>query len=114
MVIAQQPAQSLAASNGLLLVADVRVTRKQQDVALSLVIALSMIMVDVFAQRPPQGPLAEEDHLAQALSFTDLTQRSAKAFKFGLRAGSVSGSIRPDAMMVRNDWVYFVSRSCRR
>jgi hypothetical protein len=29
-----------------------------------LVTALNMIMVDVFAQRPPQGPLAEEDHLA--------------------------------------------------
>jgi rsbT co-antagonist protein RsbR len=26
-------------------------------------------------------------------------------------AGSASGSIRPDAMMARNDWVYFASRS---
>jgi hypothetical protein len=31
-------------------------------------------------------------------SFTDLTQRSAWAFRFGLRAGSTSGSTRPDTI----------------
>ena len=54
MIIAQQPAQSLAALHGPL-EADICIARKQQDVALTLVIALSMIMFDVFAQRPPQG-----------------------------------------------------------
>jgi hypothetical protein len=44
-----------------------RIPRKQQDVALPLVIPLSMEMVDIVAQRPPQGALAEEDYLGQAL-----------------------------------------------
>jgi hypothetical protein len=66
------------------------ITREQQDVTLALMIPLGMIMLDVFFQRPPQGALAQEDHLGQALLLR--TQRSAKAFKFGLPAGSVSGS----------------------
>jgi hypothetical protein len=31
------------------------------------VISLGMEMIDVFAQRPPQRALAEQDHLRQAL-----------------------------------------------
>jgi hypothetical protein len=68
MVIAQEPTQSLPALNTLRLVADIRITREQQDVTLALVIPLGMIMLDVFVQRPPQGALAQEDHLGQALS----------------------------------------------
>ena len=92
MVIAQEPTQSLAALNWLRLAADIRITREQQDVTLALVIPLGMIMLDVFVQRPPQGALAQEDHLGQHSSFTERTQRSAWAFKFGQRAGSASGS----------------------
>jgi len=66
MVIAQEPTQSLAALHRPLPV-DVCIAREQQDVVLPLVIALSMVMLDVFAQCPPQGALAEEDHLGQAL-----------------------------------------------
>jgi hypothetical protein len=66
MVIAQEPAQSLAAPHRPLAVA-VRIPGKQQDVALPLVIPLGMEMVDIVAQRPPQGALAEEDYLGQAL-----------------------------------------------
>jgi hypothetical protein len=39
------------------------IPRKQQDVALPLVISLGVKMFDVFPQHPPQGALAEEDHL---------------------------------------------------
>src|ERR1019366_10604247 len=46
---------------------DVWIAREQQDVVLPLMIALSMVMLDVFAQCAPQGALAEEDHLGQAL-----------------------------------------------
>jgi len=67
MVIAQEPTQSLAALNMLLLAVDVGVTRKQQDVTLPLVIPLGMIVFNEFAQGPPQGALAEQDHLGQAL-----------------------------------------------
>ena len=66
MVIAQEPTQSLAASYGLL-AADVRLPREQQDVALPLVVPLRMVMLDIFAQGPPQRALAKEDHLGQAL-----------------------------------------------
>ena len=63
MVIAQQPAKSLAALNRLALTVDVRVARKQEDVALPLMIALTMIMFDVLAECAPQGALAEENYL---------------------------------------------------
>jgi hypothetical protein len=85
MVIAQQPTQSLAALNRLLLVVPVRGTRKQQDVTLPLVIALSMIIFDVFAPRPPQGPLAEKDHLGQAL----LLHRPDPALRIGIQVRAV-------------------------
>ena len=114
VIVAQVPTQSLAALNRLLVVADVRVTRKQQNVTLPLVIAFSMIMFDVFAQGPPQRALAKRITFDKHSTFTDRTQRSAYAFKFGLRAGSASGSTRPEIMMARNDRLYFVSRSCRR
>jgi hypothetical protein len=37
-----------------------------------------------------------------------------RPYRFGLRAGSTSGSTWPDAMVARKDWVYLVSRSCSR
>ena len=80
MIVAQEPAQSLAAANRPLAAA-VRVSGKQQDVAVPLVIPLGMEMVDVFAQRPPQGALAEQDHLRQAL----LLDRSHPALRVGFQ-----------------------------
>jgi hypothetical protein len=76
MVITQEPTQSLTALHrpGA---ADGCITGEQQDVVLPLMIALSVVMLDVFAQGAPQGALAEEDYLGQALLLTDLTQRSA-------------------------------------
>ena len=67
--------------NRLRLAADIRITRQQQDVALALVIALGMIMFDVFVQRPPQGALAQEDHLGQAL----LLHRPDPALRIGIQ-----------------------------
>ena len=86
MVIAQQPAKSLAALNRLALTVDVRVARKQEDVALPLMIALTMIMFDVFAQGPPQGTLAEENHLRQAL----LLHRPDPALRIGIQVRAMS------------------------
>ena len=68
MIIAQEPTQSLAAPHRPLAVA-VRIPRKQQNIALPLVIPLGMEMLDIVAQRSPQRALAEEDHLGQALLF---------------------------------------------
>jgi hypothetical protein len=76
MVRAQEPTQSLAASHRPLAV-DVCIAREQQDVVLPLMIALSMVMLDVFAQCAPQGALAERITLDRHSSFTHLTQRSA-------------------------------------
>jgi hypothetical protein len=47
-------------------------------------------------------------------SFTDLTQRSANEFKFGLLAGKRIVLILPDSISSRNDAQIFVSRSCNR
>src|SRR5215468_6113557 len=81
MVIAQEPTQSLPALNRLRLVADIRITREQQDVTLALVIPLGMIMLDVFVQRPPQGALAQKDHLGQALRL----HRPNSALRIGIQ-----------------------------
>jgi hypothetical protein len=43
------------------------IAREQHDITLSLMIALGMIVFDEFVQRPPQGALAQKDHLGQAL-----------------------------------------------
>src|SRR5882757_6881893 len=80
MVIAQEPTQSLAAPHRPLAAA-VRIPRKQQDVTLPLVISLGMEIFDVFAQRPPQGALAEEDYLGQAL----LLDRPDPALRIGIQ-----------------------------
>jgi len=66
MVITQESAQSLAGLNRPV-AANVRTPREQQDIALPLMIPLGMEMFDIFPQRAPQGALAKEDHLGQAL-----------------------------------------------
>src|SRR5450631_4842881 len=80
MVITQEPTQSLAALHrpGA---AEGCITGEQQDVVLPLMIALSMVMLDVFAQCAPQGALAEEDHLGQAL----LLHRPDPALRVGIQ-----------------------------
>jgi len=80
MIVAQEPTQSLATMHRPLAAA-VRVPRKQQDVALPLVVPLGMEMVDIVVQRPPQRALAEQDHLRQAL-FLD---RPHPAFRVGIQ-----------------------------
>jgi len=76
MIVAQKPTQSIAAPHRPLAL-PIGYPRKQQDIALPLVIPLGMEMLDIVAQRPPQGALAEEDYLGQALLLDRLTQRSA-------------------------------------
>lgn len=111
MIITQEAAQSLAALNRTV-TADVRTPWKQQDVAPPLVIAFGMVMLDIFAQRSPQRALAEQNYLGQTLLF----YRSDPPLRIGIqtRAGRTNGSHRLDAMIARNDWVYLLSRSCRR
>ena len=76
MVIAQEPAQSLAALH--VPTTNVRIPREQQDIALPLVISLSVEMLEIFAQHPPQRALTEKNELGQALLLhLDRTQRSA-------------------------------------
>src|SRR6266851_523479 len=80
MVITQESAQSLAALNRAV-AADVRTPREQQDIALPLVIPLGMEMFDIFAQHSPQGALAKEDYLEQAL----LLHRPDPALRIGIQ-----------------------------
>ncbi len=59
-----------------------------------------------------QRAFAEKDQLRQAFLFAERTQRSANAFRFGLRAGSFRGltpaAVRIDSKEAQN----LVSRSC--
>ena len=83
MVITQEPAQSLAALHRPL-TTNVRIPREQQDIALPLVISLSVEMLDIFAQRPSQRALTEEHHLhhlGQAL----LLHRPDPALRIGIQ-----------------------------
>ena len=66
MVIAQEPAQPLAALHGLR-VTNVRIQGKQQDITFPLMISFSMVMLDIFAQRSPQGAFTKENDLRQTL-----------------------------------------------
>jgi hypothetical protein len=66
MVIAQEAAQSFAASNGPVAAND-PTAREQQHVAFALVIPLGMVMLDEFGQGSPQGAFTEQDDLRQAL-----------------------------------------------
>ena len=79
MIIAQEATQSLAALHGAVRM-DACITREQEDVALPLMIALGMIMFDEFVQHPPQGTLAQKDHLGQAL----LLHRADPALRIGI------------------------------
>jgi len=56
---------------------DVPIPREQQDIALALVIALGMVVFDIFleARRSERSP--KRITLDRHSSFTDLTQRSA-------------------------------------
>src|SRR5665811_457966 len=66
MVMAQEPTQSLAALHGLL-AADVGIPREQQEVVLPLMVPLSMVMLDEFAQGSSQGALTKKNDLRQTL-----------------------------------------------
>ena len=85
MVITQQAAQSLAALN--MPAAGIYTPRKQQDIALPLVIPFGVEMFDIFVQRPPQRALAKEDHLAQAL----LLHRPDPALRIGIQVRAARG-----------------------
>jgi hypothetical protein len=61
MVITQEPTQVLAALNRSR-ATNVCIPREQQNIALSLMIPLSVEMLDIFAHRASQGALAEEYH----------------------------------------------------
>ena len=77
-------------------------------------IPLGLVMRNILAQRPPQGALTKENDLRQTL----LLHRSDPAFRIGVQVRASrrqrERSTRPDAMIARNEKVYFVSRSCRR
>jgi hypothetical protein len=75
MIVAQKPTQSLAAPHWPL-APTIRRARKQQDVALPLMIPLLMEMIDIVAQRPPQQRSPKRITLDKHSSLIDLTQRS--------------------------------------
>ena len=86
MVIAQEPTKSRAAPHWPLAL-PIGCPRKQQDVALPLMIPLGMEMFDILAQGSPQGALAKEDQLGQAL----LLHRPDPALRIGIQVRAARG-----------------------
>jgi hypothetical protein len=81
-------------------------------VGFALVVAFAVVVLDVLGQgrRNEFSPkrIARDKHS----SFTDRTQRSANAFRFGLRAGNFSGRTLPALITSRNTGQNLPSRSC--
>src|SRR5450756_52 len=113
MVITQEPTQPFATLHRLL-TTRFRDPTEQQDVGLPLMIPLGMVMRNIFAQRPPQGALAKENDLRQAL----VLHRPYPSLSIGIQVRTAGRQCErfdpPDSMIARKEMVYFVSRSCRR
>ena len=84
---------------------------EQNVVVLTLAVAFFVIMLLELDERSPQRTFPEQDQMGDS-SLTDRTQRSAKAFKFGLRGGSRRPFTPPTAKVSRNSAQNLVSRSC--
>jgi len=65
--------------------------REEEEIAFALVVPFKMMMFDIRSQRSAQRSFSKENELGQAFFRTELTQRSAKAFRFGLRGGRANG-----------------------
>src|ERR1035437_6861304 len=113
MVITQETTQPLATLHRLLTMRFHDPT-EQQDVGLPLMIPLGMVMLDVSAQRPPQGALTKENDLRQTLVLYRLDP--AFSIRIQVRTAGRQGERLdpPDSIIARKEMVYFVSRSCRR
>jgi hypothetical protein len=76
-----------------------------------LVIALQMIVRSVLVHCLPQVPFANGITCAKHSDLIEPTNRSAYAFRFGLRAGNRIGSVPLDRTICRNAPVNSGSRS---
>jgi hypothetical protein len=100
MVVAEQPAKPLPPSYAAL--PSIRVGRQlfNELVPKPLMIPLPVVVLDVLRRRwcSPRGIMR-----ANHSDLIDRTKRSAKAFRFGLRAGSRSAFTPALARMLRKD-----------
>jgi len=78
---------------------DVPIPREQQDIALALVIALGMVVFDIFLEGPSQRTLAKEDHLGQAL----LLHRPDPALGIGIQVRAAGRQHERFDLTRRND-----------
>ena len=79
---------------------------------LPLVISFGVIALDELVQRTSQEASPNKISFDRHSCFTERTHLSAKAFRFGLRAGNWIGLIPPDVSVARNESQNLVSRSC--
>jgi len=71
------------------------IPREQQDIALPLMISLSMEMFDIFAQCSPQGALSKEDHLGQTLERSKKLKRpTRRSVIHGQYGGAADGPVQ--------------------
>ena len=83
----------------------------QQQILQSLMTTFFVVMRHVVRERAFQRESAEKIMRPLHSSFTDRTDLSAYAFKFGDRGGSLIASTRSRASAARKVAEYFVSRS---
>jgi len=97
LVILQQAAQSFSTPHCSRVPSCLRLQRKQDPIAFALMVALLVVMRQILLQGSPQRASPNRMSFARHSSLTDLTQRSAYEFRFGLLAGRRIGFTLPDS-----------------
>jgi hypothetical protein len=92
MIVPQKSAQPVATSHWLVVVCFVDAL-EQQQVVLTLVISLCMIVRDILLHRPPQRAFAKGMIFDKHSSLTDRTQPRAPCDSTVLRSRAPSGKI---------------------
>ena len=111
-IIAEQTAESLGSFDHVRHTFCTIRAGKQQDIAFPLMVALTVKWDTYSAIARRSDPSPNRISLRRHSSFADRTQRSAKAFKFGLRGGKVRHFAPSDSRIDQKVPQNLVSRSC--
>jgi hypothetical protein len=89
MIEVEQTTEPFASADGATAVIRRRNERHaEESIADALVVAFQIVVPDILGDDESEMPLAKRDDAAQALSPNGSDERSAKALRLGLRAGS--------------------------
>jgi hypothetical protein len=114
VVVAQQATEAFSTrdrSSGIGVLVSRRRRRGDQPVVEALVVALEMIVRDELRDRQAEVALTERNELVEAFALDREHESLRKAFKFGLRAGSLRHLMPVARRIARNASVNSGSRS---